>query len=426
MQRKISPYLLLPSMNPRQISIDSYSYDLPAERIAQFPLERRDDSLMLICRDESVSHDRFFNLPAHLPAGSLVVFNETKVVHARLIFHKETGTAIEVFCLEPLVPEKDFQAAFQQRGQAEWKCLVGNSKRWKSGAIELRGPLLGDEFVIRAVRMEKGNDGTSRIRFEWQPGHHAFAEVLEIAGKLPLPPYITREPLARDDITYQTIYARQEGSVAAPTAGLHFTDQVMAGLQKKGISTLNFTLHVGAGTFKPVTASELGDHEMHAEPVFFTLQDLKTFRNSLDKPIVLVGTTSARMTESLYWHGVKIITKKTGELHMDVGQWEPYDLGPASAISREEALEAVIRHCEKHGLQSLQGHTRLIIVPGYRFRFPDMLITNFHQPKSTLLLLIAAFAGENWQKAYRYALDHGFRFLSYGDSCLFFKSTALP
>lgn len=407
--------------HPKQISIGSYDYPLPDNRIAQFPLDIRDRSKLLICNKGLISEDIFSNLYHHLPADSLVIFNETRVIHARLLFHKESGSPIEIFCLEPLFLFRDHQQAFQQKAQAEWLCLVGNSKRWKAGKIELSVDNDGQSITIIAERIMKMEGGTSKIRFSWIPAGLTFAEILEHAGKIPLPPYINRKPVKKDEETYQTIYACQDGSVAAPTAGLHFSNDVMASLKERKIDMLKIILHVGAGTFRPVSSENLAGHEMHAEQVYLPMESLESLRSSLDKPIIAIGTTTTRLLESLYWHGVKVINGLSEGAVMDVGQWDPYDQLKDKGISRQYALEAVIRECNRTGANVLKGKTSLLIAPGYRFRYPDILITNFHQPKSTLLLLIAAFIGEDWRKAYQYALEHNFRFLSYGDSCLFFR-----
>ncbi len=409
------------SYHPKQINIDSYNYDLPEDRIAQYPLYIRDRSKLLISNKGLISEDVFSNLSRHLPADSLVVFNETRVIHARLLFHKDTGSPVEIFCLEPMSPFRNHQLALQQKEMAQWLCLVGNSKRWKAGKIELNMDHAGQSVQIFAERLKLMNGGTSQVRFSWIPADLTFAEVLELAGKIPLPPYINRKPLRKDEETYQTIYARQDGSVAAPTAGLHFSIDVLASLKEKNIDILKFILHVGAGTFRPVASDNLAGHDMHAEQVYLPVESLETLRASLHKPIIAVGTTTTRLLESLYWHGVKVIRGLSGGNEMNVGQWDPYDIPAQTKISREDALDAVISNCKRTGSKVLDGKTSLLIAPGYRFRYPDILITNFHQPKSTLLLLIAAFIGDDWRKAYQYALDHDFRFLSYGDSCLFFR-----
>jgi S-adenosylmethionine:tRNA ribosyltransferase-isomerase len=407
--------------HPKLLNIGNYDYPLPDDRIAQFPLEKRDHSKLLIYKGGVVSEDVFFNLADHLPSDSLVVFNETRVIHARLLFHKESGSPVEIFCLEPLSPVREHQQAFQQKEQAEWLCLVGNSKRWKSGKLVLKVNY-HDKFISLYVeRLKKLEGGTSQIRFSWTPSGLTFAEILELAGNIPLPPYINRKPVSKDDETYQTIYASQDGSVAAPTAGLHFSKEVLDKLKDKKIDFLKFILHVGAGTFRPVIAESLAGHEMHAEQVYLPLEKLEILRSSLNKPIIAVGTTTTRLLESLYWHGFKVIKGLVAGSEMDVRQWDPYDELNQLEISREEALEAVIMELKKSGSEELKGKTSLLIATGYRFHYPDILITNFHQPRSTLLLLIAAFIGEDWRKAYQYALEHDFRFLSYGDSCLFFK-----
>jgi S-adenosylmethionine:tRNA ribosyltransferase-isomerase len=405
----------------REIDINDFDYELPDLRIAQYPLEARDRSKMLIYSNGMIDQDLFVNLPNHLPEQGTVIFNDTRVIHARLIFRKVSGTTIEIFCLEPLAPSGDFQNALQQTGSSDWLCLVGNAKRWKNGQIELFTGQGNKMIRLVAERFIKEANGTSRIKFGWSPENISFAEVLEAAGKMPLPPYIRRSSVQKDESTYQTIFAKLDGSVAAPTAGLHFSDQILSSLTEKGIDTLKFTLHVGAGTFKPVSSARLADHEMHAEQIFIPLETLGKLKSSLDKPIIAVGTTTTRLLESLYWHGVKVIKGLSEGPVVNVSQWDPYDIVDDPEISREEALDAIIKNCKSVGAKSIWGKTSLLIAPGYTFRFPDILITNFHQPKSTLLLLIAAFIGEDWKKAYQYALENDFRFLSYGDSCLFFR-----
>ena len=409
-------------MHPNQIRIDDYDYPLPEGRVAQFPLAQRDQSKLLIYKNGEVGEDLFFNLPRHLPGHSLLVFNETRVIHARLIFQKASGSHIEIFCLEPIAPARDHQLAFQQQEWAEWKCLVGNSKRWKTGDLILSFKHNEQNISLKASRISMTADGTSTVLFRWDPPEMTFAEMLDHAGKIPLPPYIHRQPVSQDEITYQTIYARRHGSVAAPTAGLHFSPEVLAEIRKKNIDLLECVLHVSAGTFRPVTSTTLAGHEMHAEKVFISLDNLKKLRDSSDKTTILVGTTTTRIMESLYWHGVKLIKKLAEGPEMNIRQWDPYEIAGSERISKEEALDRVILECEKYQAPGAGGHTSLMIAPGYTFRYPDILITNFHQPRSTLLLLIAAFIGEDWRKAYHYALGSGFRFLSYGDSCLFFKS----
>ena len=407
--------------HPGNLPISDYFYHLPAERIAQFPLAQRDLSKLLIYREGNISEDKFINLPEHLPEKSTIIFNETRVVHARLLFRKTGGSQIEVFCLEPSGEFKDFQLAFMDKGVTEWSCLIGNSRRWNSGLLSMETGSEDSKVTLFAERIEK--EGLfSKVRFSWDPSNLSFAEILTIFGKVPLPPYITRAATELDKDHYQTVYANEDGSVAAPTAGLHFTGNLLKSLDDKGFKRINFTLHVGAGTFRPVISDLIGSHKMHAEQVFLSLDNLKSLYQSLDGPITLVGTTSARLMESLYWHGVKLINRLQAGYEMGINQWDPYDIGHRHGITRKESLEKVIESLEKNLKPGLSGETRLMIAPGYRFIYPDVLITNFHQPGSTLLLLIAAFMGQNWRKAYEYALDHDFRFLSYGDSCLFYHT----
>ena len=410
-------------MHPGFLQIDDFDYPLPEGRIAQFPLENRDNSKLLIYDQGKIEQDIFFNISQHLPGESLMVFNETRVVHARLVFRKPTGSRVELFCLEPLAPFRDHQRAFVQTTQSEWLCLVGNSKRWKSGALEMTIESGKRPVRLLAERIATQSDGTARIRLSWDPPDLTFSQILELAGNIPLPPYIRRVPVRNDELTYQTIYARQEGSVAAPTAGLHFTPSVFGSLKERKIDTLNLILHVGAGTFKPVSSGSLEQHQMHSEQVILPLESLEKLRNSSQKHLIAVGTTTTRLLESLYWHGVKVIKGLSNPLVMDVRQWDPYDLPVSDGISREASLDAILEGCKKNSRDTVTGKTSLMIAPGYRFRYPDILVTNFHQPKSTLLLLIAAFIGDDWKKTYDYALASGFRFLSYGDSCLFFRKT---
>lgn len=405
--------------DPRRLTISEYDYPLPGERIAQFPLEQRDASKLLICRDGKLSQDSFINIAKLLPPESLLVFNETRVIHARLIFHKSSGSRIEVFCLEPVDPA-DIQQAFQKKECCTWKCLVGNSKRWKDETLLLEAKAEGVDIQFTAQRIEKLEDA-SHIQFSWAPGHLTFAQVLEAIGLIPLPPYIDREAIDLDQIRYQTVYARNNGSVAAPTAGLHFTDQVLETLTSKGIETARITLHVGAGTFKPVSSEVLSDHQMHSEQVIIPAEVIRKLMDFQERSIVLVGTTSVRAIESIYWQGLKWMNAIPGDPTMNVQQWDPYDDNLDQRIINKVALERVLEVLSYHNRNYLQGTTSLMIAPGYRYRFPSAIITNFHQPKSTLLLLVSAFVGDVWRTAYDYALQNDFRFLSYGDSCLFFK-----
>jgi len=404
----------------RNIHIKGYDYPLPAGQIAQFPLEVRDKSKLLLLKDNQLSEDTFSNIAAYLPADSLLISNETRVVHARLLFRKPSGSQIEIFCLEPVEPTNEIQLAFQQKQSCTWKCLVGNARRWKSGVLQLEGITDGQEVKLSA-RMAEKNDTTFLIEFEWSPSNHTFAQVLEYFGKIPLPPYISREANENDNTRYQTVFARCDGSVAAPTAGLHFTEDVLKSLQKKNITAKSVTLHVGAGTFKPVNSETIGDHHMHFEQVIVSVKLLKEIIRAKSKHITLVGTTTVRTLESVYWQGVKWLQRKPGSLVLHIEQWDPYSDLADMNISSQEALQCVVDTLEKAGLSEIYGETSLMIAPGYTYHIPDAIITNFHQPKSTLLLLVAAFIGDQWKDAYRYALDKNFRFLSYGDSCLFFK-----
>lgn len=406
--------------NLRDIRIEDYDYPLPPAKIAQFPLEVRDKSRLLLLKEDSISEDIFENIASHLPADSLLISNETRVVHARLLFRKPSGSTIEIFCLEPVAPINDIQLAFQQQKSCSWKCLVGNARRWKSGSLQLEIQM-EDYILSLSATMKEKYDSTFLIDFEWTPAHFTFAEVLEYFGKIPLPPYISREASENDNIRYQTVFARNDGSVAAPTAGLHFTPKVLTTLSSKNIKTLSITLHVGAGTFKPVTSETIGNHHMHFEQVIVPVKLLKEIIMFKKKHITLVGTTTVRTLESVYWQGVKWLHKKPDSLSMHIEQWDPYSKLSDEPVATEKALQCVIETLEEAGLSELHGETALMIAPGYTYHIPDAMITNFHQPKSTLLLLVAAFVGNQWKDAYGYALSNNFRFLSYGDSCLFFK-----
>ncbi len=402
-------------MNVREIKISEYNYALPEEKIAFFPLEKRDHSKILTYTNNAIGEDKFYNIANYLPERSRLYFNDTKVVRARLIFQKPTGARIELFVLEPVSPITEIQQAFQVKKEATWKCFIGNAKKWKTGALQMRFSVDGEEFILNA---EKGKqvDNAFLVRFFWQPESLSFAHVLEQIGKIPLPPYIDREAKKEDSERYQTIYAKHDGSVAAPTAGLHFTEKVFSALEKKKITKGFVTLHVGAGTFKPVDAEKIGDHNMHHEQIFVSKDSLKDLLEKDFSKLIAVGTTSVRTLESLYWIGVKLI-KNPEQGIPELKQWDPYTLG--LDISREEALKAIIKYLDRVNLDFLYSATQLMIVPGYTFKMVDGIVTNFHQPQSTLLLLVSAFIGEKWKDVYNYALKNNFRFLSYGDSCLF-------
>jgi S-adenosylmethionine:tRNA ribosyltransferase-isomerase len=396
------------------INIDDYDYGLPEERIAKHPAAQRDSSKLLLYINGLISEDKFNNIGDHLPSGSLLVFNNTRVIRARLLFQKPTGAAIEVFCLEPISPA-EYQQSFSSTKEVEWKCIIGNQKKWKTGTITSQFDFKGKKYELSAAKV--GPDGEAwRIRFRWDPSDLTFGEVIENVGHIPLPPYLNRKDEAEDYYRYQTIYATIKGSVAAPTAGLHFTNEVFSDLSGKGIDRAEITLHVGAGTFKPVKAGDISDHEMHCEHYFITTETLEKLISFRER-IIAVGTTSVRTLESLYWLGVRMLggTEKSDGLFTN--QWE-YD-EPGAEVPLEDSFSAILKFMRDRNISILHASTKIMILPCYKFRVIKGMITNFHQPKSTLLLLIAAWTGNNWRDLYQYALENDFRFLSYGDSCLF-------
>ena len=399
-----------------KIQISEYDYPLPDNRIAMHPLPLRDSSKLLVCRKGVITDSRFDSIHQFLPENSLLVLNDTRVIHARLLFHKSTGAAIEVFCLEPEAPVRDIQLAMQQTGNCVWKCMVGNAKKWKSGVLSFE--ILIDTRICRiyAEIIERHGE-TFSIKFEWTLADLSFAQIIETAGKVPLPPYIQREVEQEDMDRYQTVFALQDGSVAAPTAGLHFTKEVFEQLSAKNIKTAHLTLHVGAGTFKPVSANDIKQHVMHAEQVVISKKLISTLIKAGDN-VIAVGTTSVRSIESLYWLGVKYLT--TGSMPSQVDQWDAFETG-LKQFTAPQVLKALLNYLKQYELEQLGFQTTLIIVPGYEFRIICGMITNFHQPKSTLLLLISAYLGEKWKEVYQHALLSGYRFLSYGDACLFLK-----
>ena len=398
----------------RDIQIADYDYPLPDERIAKYPLADRSACKLLVYRGgEPIGTCTFSQLPGQLPADSLLVFNNTRVIQARLLFYKKTGGQVEIFCLEPMRPA-DYQQNFQQTSVCVWKCLVGNLKKWKEGALECTCRIAGKDLVLKAERLSSYGL-THEIKFSWDDDSLCFADVLSALGQLPIPPYLHRPTEERDKSDYQTVYSSVKGSVAAPTAGLHFTEQLLDELNQAGIQTSYLTLHVGAGTFQPVKSEAIGGHEMHTELIDVNRQTIETVRDHLGK-VVAVGTTSVRTLESLYWLGCRVLDGKQPEY---VEQWEAYDTDPA--YSPEEALGALLDWLDQSGRPSVQAHTRILIAPGYQFRVIRGMITNFHQPKSTLLLLLAAYLGDAWRSVYRYALEHDYRFLSYGDACLLLR-----
>lgn len=399
-----------------EIHIESYNYPLPDERIAKYPLERRDLSKLLCYRDNEVSEHKFTSLPDLLEDGSMMVFNDTKVVPARLHFQRASGAHIEIFCLEPVLPE-EYVSMFAVTDRCRWKCIVGNVKRWKNDTLSLYNPdsdKIVTELGLKADLIERQGE-TSIVEFSWDNGA-PFSRVLEIGGSVPIPPYLNRGTEDIDLERYQTLYARFRGSVAAPTAGLHFTEDVLGAIRAKGIDIQTVCLHVGAGTFLPVKSSLVSEHTMHREPFVITLDFLKRLMSKTGK-LIAVGTTSVRTLESIYYVGVKCIE---GGKPADVDQWDPYSR--EYAYSLDESLQALIQYMLDNNLKELQLGTRIIIVPGYSFRVVDVLVTNFHQPQSTLLLLISAFVKGDWKKIYDYALSNDFRFLSYGDSSVLFRN----
>lgn len=398
--------------SPKNISIEEYNYPLPDNRIARYPLQQRDQSKLLVWNKGKLSESQFFHLPQFLPTDSLLVFNNTKVIHARLLFQKTTGSTIEIFCLEPTT--LSIIDAFAQTERCEWMCFIGNNKKWKEGALHRTITIEGREIVLSAERGEAVGNAWM-VTFSWNGGC-SLSEIIDQAGVIPLPPYLHRDAEQSDNERYQTVYAEHQGSVAAPTAGLHFTDRVFADLEKQGIETEFITLHVGAGTFKPVTTATIGEHEMHVEKVQITRENLLHILHHQGN-LIAVGTTTVRTLESLYWFGVKLSQNKLLDA-MHVLQWDPYQLEELH-IDSKEALHNVLEWMEQHDTDHLDGDTQLMIAPSYRYHIINGIVTNFHQPKSTLLLLVSALIGDAWKECYHYALDHEFRFLSYGDSCLF-------
>ena len=409
-------------MNPRHIHISDYNYPLPDERIAKFPLAQRDHSKLLVFENGDISEDIFYNITGHLPKGALMVFNNTKVIQARMHFRKETGALIEVFLLEPAEPA-DYELMFQTNGKCAWHCLVGNLKKWKEGQLSRSFDVNGKTVILSVERLHE--ERTSHwVEFRWDNPDVSFAEILDAAGELPIPPYLNRDTQESDKTTYQTVYSKIKGSVAAPTAGLHFTDKVLADIDAHGIDREELTLHVGAGTFKPVKSEEIEGHEMHTEYICVN-------KKTIDKLIahggkaIAVGTTSVRTLESLYYMGVKLHDNPNlTEEQLHVGQWEPYDYAERLAtegtapLDTIDALREISDYLDRNSRKALHSSTQIIIAPGFEYHIVDILVTNFHQPQSTLLLLVSAFVKGEWRRIYDYALAHDFRFLSYGDSCL--------
>jgi len=399
------------------VNLNEYDYNLPSEKIAQYPLSERDSSKVLIYKNGDINEDLFREIDKYIPTDSLLVFNNTKVIKARLIFHKDTGARIEIFCLEPLSPG-DYALSFGSREKVEWKCIIGNLKKWKSGTIKTNFIWNTKNFELHAEKLNEDGDAL-RIRFSWNCPGITFGDVIEAAGHIPLPPYLNRPDEECDSIRYQTIYSMVKGSVAAPTAGLHFTRHLLDKLYRKGIKSAELTLHIGAGTFQPIKSDNVLEHEMHSEHFYIPAETIEMLLKNLGS-IVPVGTTSARTLESLYWLGIKLLHHpETEPDELFLKQWEAYDL--AGSVSPYHSLEILLLWMQQNKLGSVHAPTRIIIVPGYSFRMIKGLITNFHLPRSTLLLLISAWVGDDWKKIYNYALNNNFRFLSYGDGSLLFR-----
>ena len=421
-----------------EILIEDYNYPLPDERIAKYPLTERDQSKLLVYREGQVTQDTFCRVGEYLPASSLLIYNNTRVIQARLEFHKQSpgnaeplhntlGARIEIFCLEPLEPH-DYQLSLGSTEGCTWKCMIGNAKTWKTGALSLPVQLPSGEQVTLFAEKGEQTGNTFAVHFSWSSPLEgewkgSFAEILDAVGELPIPPYLNRKTEESDKTTYQTVYSRIKGSVAAPTAGLHFTDHVLNGLRERGIQTAEVTLHVGAGTFQPVKTADANQHTMHTEIIAVPKTTIQTIIDNLGH-IVAVGTTSMRTLESLYFLGVQLLNHSTPLLNnatrlLSVAQFEPYE--KQYTLTTADALQAIVDYLEQTGQDTLHAETQIMIKPGYRFHIVDQLITNFHQPKSTLLLLVSAFVGGDWHTIYDYALSHDFRFLSYGDSSILFR-----
>lgn len=403
-------------MNIPHIDTAEWDYELPDERIARYPLPERDQSKLLVYRNGEIKTSQFQRVGQYLPNSSMLVFNNTKVIRARLKFKKETGAQIEIFCLEPIAPA-EVQEAFVQTSCTTWKCIVGNSKKWKDGCLKLNVATSKGSVELRATRCAS-SDNTSQILFSWANEDVSFAELIENAGVTPIPPYLCRETEEIDTTRYQTVYSLHKGSVAAPTAGLHFTKELMQTVRAQGHELVNVTLHVGAGTFKPVQTTDTANHVMHTEHIVVSLSAIEAIAQTKND-IIAVGTTSVRTLESLYWMGVKLVSGQ--QLGDELGQWEAYNL--PQDVSRQAAYSALAVYLKGNNLEELHSATQIMIVPGYKFRVISGLITNFHQPHSTLLLLIGALVGQEWKRIYRYALDNDYRFLSYGDSSLLMALT---
>ena len=403
-------------MHPSQLQIKDFTYNLPDERIARYPLAERDLSKLLIYKEGQITEDVYRNIVEHLPADSLLLFNNTKVIEARILFQKSTGSIIEIFCLEPAAGVELTQAMMSQ-GSVRWTCLVGGAGKWKQRFLEKILSTPDGEVLLKAEKLQQAH-GSFEIEFSWDNAHFTFAELLHFAGVLPLPPYLQRQTEVADYERYQTVYAKQEGSVAAPTAGLHFTPLLLQQLQEHGIKKQFVTLHVGAGTFQPVKSETMRQHNMHREWIEIARDTVEDLLKQIPRPVIAVGTTSLRSMESLYWMGVKAIINPDATIdQLEVQQWDAYDL-PQQDVTAEEALQALLQWMWRNQLKQLVCHTQILIAPGYATRIASAIITNFHQPNSTLLLLVAALIRDDWKQVYAHAMKNNFRFLSYGDGSL--------
>lgn len=409
-------------MHPKSLSISNFDYPLPEEKIAIYPLQKRDQSKLLIYKNGTISQDIYHNISDHLPKNSFLVFNDTRVIKARILFQKITGAVIEIFCLEPYEKIKDYAVVLSKTNSAKWKCMIGGAGKWKEKILTKEFLLNGEKIILKAALIKKLNDAYV-VELSWTPGKYSFAEIIEEAGVTPLPPYIKRKAEASDAERYQSIYSVHEGSVAAPTAGLHFTKEIFSSLKEKKINTGFVTLHVGAGTFKPVKSATMEGHEMHSEWIDVSVPFIEQLINHLSDGVFCVGTTSVRTVESLYWMGLKTILNPEINLEdLKINQWDVYEEPlQNNDCSPEIALQSLLNYLKKSKTNKLFIQTQIIIAPGYHFKITRGIITNFHQPKSTLLLLIAAIIGDKWKEVYQYALSHEFRFLSYGDGCLLYN-----
>lgn len=409
-------------MHPKNLSIDDFDYNLPEEKIAVYPLAQRDESKLLIYKNGHIKEDIYRNIADHLPKNSFLIFNDTKVIKARILFKKITGAVIEIFCLEPYEKINDYAVVLSQKKSTKWKCMIGGAGKWKEKFLEKEIQIDTNKIVLKAQLVEKLSDAYV-VELSWDPGDYSFAEIINHAGETPLPPYIKRKAEASDSEKYQTIYSHYEGSVAAPTAGLHFTKEIFSSLKKKNIDTGFVTLHVGAGTFKPVKSSSMEGHEMHAEWIDVPVKFIRQLTENLSNDIFCVGTTSVRTVESLYWMGVKTFLYPEIKFEqLKINQWEVYEEELFKTnLSANKSLTSLCNYLITKNLNRLFIQTQIIIAPGYSYKITNGIITNFHQPKSTLLLLVAAMIGDNWKKMYEYALKNNFRFLSYGDGSLIYK-----